>query len=320
MSSSSSLNANDKAWMHGLAGALGGSTAMMMFYPLDFLRTRMHTLHQGCRTRQLRSANEIFQQEGLKGMYRGLAVSVVSHSIGWGMYLLTFRKARHELDHALGPVGAESSRGWQLGHAPRDFASACVAATITGTVITPIHVIKTRRQLHDCASKRESVRQIVAQQGWRAMFRGMGPQILLTGNTTIQVTIYEYLRRRCFRDKEDPSPLQVALASGVSKAIACALFNPLEVVRTRLQDKRNLGRPEYGSMSAGLHTIWRTEGIQGLYRALPVNIMRVVPSAMMAFVLYEKCLWGIRQTYRMTHTPHSAEHIDAAAGDVSPAL
>lgn len=50
---------NEKPWMHGMAGVLGGAIAMSMFYPLDFLRTRMHTLHQGSRARPLRSASEI---------------------------------------------------------------------------------------------------------------------------------------------------------------------------------------------------------------------------------------------------------------------
>ncbi|KPI85257.1 putative mitochondrial carrier protein [Leptomonas seymouri] len=306
-SSSSMLVEGDQPWMHGAAGIMGGSAAMMMFYPLDFLRTRMHTLHQGSRTMPLRSAREIICHEGLRGMYKGIGVSVVSHSLGWGLYLLTFRSAQRHVTELLGDRLSDSA----LEASARDFLSACVASTITGAAITPLHVLKTRRQLFDghrmvngmpaqpLPSGWKGVRTIVQSEGWTAMFRGLGPQIILTGNTTIQVTIYEWFRRNCFTNHEDPSPLQVAFASAFSKAVACCLFNPLEVVRTRLQDQRNQCSHEYKSMWTGLQTIWRSEGLLGLYRGLPVNVMRVIPSTVMAFVLYEKCLWAIRTTKKV---------------------
>lgn len=306
------LKEGERPWMHGAAGILGGSLAMITFYPLDFLRTRMHTLHQGSRTLPLRSAGEIVRQEGLRGMYRGITVSVLSHSLGWGAYLLTFRSAQDNIEKLMEQHDAKVREAAAdvrncftfdryVGASSRDFAAACVAATVTGAMITPLHVIKTRRQLcdrvHGGGMDADSLRGIVRNEGWRSMFRGLGPQILLTGNTTVQVTIYEWFRRNTFTNPEDPSSLQVAVASAISKAVACALFNPLEVVRTRLQDQRNRMNSGYRGMAAGLHTIWRTEGLAGMYRGLPVNILRVIPSTVMAFVLYEKCLWLIRSSH-----------------------
>ncbi|GET92850.1 mitochondrial carrier protein, putative [Leishmania tarentolae] len=316
---------NEYVWMHGAAGMIGGSAAMMMFYPLDFLRTRMHTVRQGGRVMPLRSTREILRQEGLRGMYKGIGVSVVSHSVGWGLYLVTFRSAQQRITQLL----EEKVEDSMIEQSGIDFMSACVAATITGTVVTPLHVVKTRRQLCDgkclhngvhvqpLPSGFGGVRAIVQREGWRAMFRGLWPQILLTGNTTIQVTIYEWFRRNLFTNHENPSPLQVALASGFSKAIACTLFNPLEVVRTCLQDQRNHGKQEYKNMLTGLQTIWRSEGLIGMYRGLPVNVARVIPSTMMAFVLYEKCLCAIRATCQMAESLHVA---GAATSNTSTAF
>ncbi|KAG5466915.1 hypothetical protein LSCM1_01092 [Leishmania martiniquensis] len=308
------LAEREHLWMHGFAGVMGGSAAMAIFYPLDFLRTRMHTLHLGSRTLPLRSVREIMRHEGLRGMYKGIGVSVVSHSVGWGLYLLTFRSAQQRIS----AVFSQKPENSKLEQSAADFLSACLAATVTGTVVTPLHVLKTRRQLYDGNCLHNGVRAqrlppgfagvqtIVRQEGGRALFRGLAPQILLTGNTTIQVTIYEWFRRNLFTKHEDPSPLQVALASGFSKAVACTLFNPLEVVRTCLQGQRNHGKQEYSSMLTGLQTLWRREGLLGMYRGLPVNVARVIPSTMMAFVLYEKCLWGIRTTYHMAASLGSA--------------
>ncbi|KEG12360.1 putative mitochondrial carrier protein [Trypanosoma grayi] len=286
--------------VHGAAGILGGCTSTALFYPLDFLRTRMH-IYKGGNTFPLRSARQIVQEEGVRGMYRGITVAMVTHSIGWGLYLTAFRAAQQRLQSIeegvktplIATEGGTNSSG---GSATRDFLSACFAAVVTGTIITPLNLLKTRRQLYDVKHYHKprgfigGVKAIVKKEGLLSLLRGVGPQILLTGSTTIQVTLYEGIKREAFKDSENPSTMEVALASALSKAAASTICNPLEVVRTRLQDKRNQPLQEYSSMGAAFRTIWRTEGMLGLYRGLPVNICRVVPTTVMAFVLYEKFL------------------------------
>lgn len=233
-------------------------------------------------------------------MYRGIGVSVASHSVGWGLYLLTFHSAHRQINALL-----ESKGYTNCNPSYKDFASACVAATVTGTILTPLQVLKTRRQLSDGKQQKKAsgCRSIISKEGWRSLFKGVGPQIVLTGNTTIQVTLYEFLRRRFFTNTDNPSPWQVAMASAVSKAISSALFNPIEVVRTRLQAHRShQGIKEYQGMMDGLATIWRTEGLAGMYRGLPVNVARVIPSTVFAFIAYEKCLSMINNAHQLfTH-------------------
>lgn len=277
-------------WMHCTAGMVGGSLAAALFYPLDFLRTRMHTINPSLRGSPICSVRIIVKTEGVRGMYRGLGISVASHSIGWGLYLLSFHSAQRHITEAL------DARKCQINPAYKDFASACVAATTTGALLTPLHVIKTRRQL-STGVDRSSCRGIASREGWKKLFKGVVPQIVLTGNTTIQVTLYEFLRRRFFTNTDNPSPVQVVMASAVSKAVSSALFNPLEVVRTRLQAK-NYGEKEYKGMMDGLASIWRAEGLAGMYRGLPVNVARVIPSTVFAFVAYEKCLSGLEDMHR----------------------
>lgn len=284
MACAGSFQRSEHPWMHCTAGMTGGAVATMLFYPLDFLRTRMHVINAGFRQNPLCSAREIVHKEGIRRMYRGLGVSVASHSLGWGLYLLTFHSAHQQINSFLDDKGYRD-----VSPLYKDFSSACVAATITGTVLTPLQVLKTRRQLHDGSkSSNSSLRTIVCREGMRSLFKGIVPQIVLTGNTTIQVTLYEYLRRRFFTNTDNPSPIQVAMASAVSKAISSAFFNPLEVLRTRLQMLHQQGVKEYQGVIDGLSTIWRTEGVAGMYRGLPVNVARVIPSTVFAFVAYEK--------------------------------
>lgn len=278
------IDAPPVPWMHGAAGIAGGSISMTLFYPLDFLRTRMHT-YDGKETSQLRSVREIVRQEGFKGMYRGVGVAVGAHSIGWGTYLTLFRAAQGRLASMW---GGPSSLG--------DFIAACCAACVTATMVTPLNLLKTRAQLHDEATKPQprgvigKLRHIARTEGWRSLFRGVGPQILLSSHTTIQVALYECIKRQLWGN--DHAPVSgVALASAASKSVAAAVCNPLEVCRTRLQDKRNLAKgDQYSSMRAAFRTIWMEEGVRGLYRGVGVNVCRVVPTTVVAFVMYEEIL------------------------------
>ncbi|CCW62168.1 unnamed protein product [Phytomonas sp. EM1] len=296
----------DRPWMHGIAGLISGSMAMMLFYPLDLLRTRMHVFNQrGSVNPPPHSIRLIVSQEGLRGMYRGMSVSVLTHGLGWGTYLVTFRASRSHFEDLLGPYPS-------VGASAKDFLSACVAAVITSTMITPFYVMKTWYQLQTrigtgpvtwMAPTRSPPRGrnlwhfLQHPEGRRAMFRGFAPQVILTSSTTIQVTLYEWFRRNYYSDSGNPSAMEVALGSALAKAITCGIFNPLEVVRTRLQYVHNQQRPEYGNMRLGLKTIWRNEGIWGMYRGFMTNMTRVIPTAVASFILYERLLSAIRSSH-----------------------
>ncbi|ESL05578.1 mitochondrial carrier protein [Trypanosoma rangeli SC58] len=286
-------------WVHGVAGILGGSISMALFYPLDFLRTRRH-LYKGGGNFSLRSARQILREEGLRGMYSGLTVSMFSYSVAWGLYLLTFRTAQQKLfcfedkTHST----TENTRSGSS-NALRDFLSACVASVITGVVITPMNLLKTRRQLHEMKSYDKprgvfsGIRSIIKKEGYSSLIRAVGPQILLTGSTTIQVSLYEGMKHGVFLDETHPLLMEVVVASALSKATASAVCNPLEVVRTRLQDVRHRSVKGYNSMWGAFCTIWRTEGFCGLYRGLPVNICRVIPTTVMTVVVYEEVILAL---------------------------
>lgn len=301
------LDAPPVPWLHGIAGISSGAISMSLFYPLDMLRTRMHTIDG---KRRLNTIAEICKQEGVKGMYRGVGVAVGSHSIGWGMYLSLFKTCQNQ---TVAWNGGASTGG--------DFMSACVAATITATTVTPLNLLKVRTQLAK-SGRREmppkgvvrGLKHIARTEGFATLFNGLGPQILLSSHTTIQVALYECIKRevwgkgrigRAGGDSSSSSsttsstddsaastttdiPLYgVALASGFSKAVASAICNPLEVVRTRTQDQKSRGRLDYKSMGVAFKTLWREEGLKGMYRGVIVNMCRVVPTTVVAFVLYE---------------------------------
>jgi solute carrier family 25 (mitochondrial folate transporter), member 32 len=286
------LDAPPVPWMHGAAGILGGSISMTLFYPLDFLRTRMHTYDDSKKHKPIDDFRSVLRQEGVRGMYKGVKVAVAAHSIGWGLYLTFFRFAQQN-------IAAFRGHSSTLG----DFLGACCAAVTTATLVTPLNLVKTRTQLakgvipESERGFRRTIVHITRTEGWGALFRGVGPQILLSSHTTIQVALYECLKRWMWGDGGDAPMMGIALVSGFSKAVAASACNPLEVVRTRLQDKKNREKVEYQSMTNAFKHIWKHEGVQGMYRGIGVNVCRVVPTTICAFVLYEQCLKVIKMMH-----------------------
>jgi hypothetical protein len=275
--------------MHGAAGICGGAFSMSLFYPLDLIRTRMHTYTgKPGETSKLRGAIESIRQDGLKVMFRGVKIAVISHSFGWGMYLTVFRTLQQKL-------AKENGGDTTLG----DFVSACGAAGVTSAVVTPLNFLKTNIQLASAKEKvtaKSILKKTIQEQGVFALMRGLGPQFLLSSHTTIQVALYELIKRWMWSNPDGKGGHQeapmygVALASAVSKGFASALCNPLEVCRTRLQDTRNAKSLDYASMGQAFRTIWNSEGYRGLYRGVTVNVCRVVPTTVVAFVMYETIL------------------------------
>nr|CCC93096.1 putative mitochondrial carrier protein [Trypanosoma congolense IL3000] len=303
---------------HAAAGVLGASLSTAIFYPLDVVRTHAHVCGQRG-SNSTPSLQCMLRQKGLRGMYGGFSLAVVSYSIGWGTYMGVFRAVQGRLSSFVsGAINV--GKGEKVAHvnssslmAACDVASGTAAAVVMGTVVTPLTLLKTRRQLHaersgvSICSSWSCLRGIVASEGLRSLMRGLGPQILLNGNIVVQIAIYERLRRYVVEQKSQPSSFDVAIISSLSKAAATVLFNPMEVVRTRLQDVRSCSRPEYSSMVTGLRTIWCSEGTRGLYRGLAVNVCRVVPATTLAFVLYEKFLLA----FSTMNKHERAIHIDA---------
>ena len=65
----------------------------------------------------------------------------------------------------------------------------------------------------------------------------------------------------------------------------------MQVIRARLQQRQQLGRPVYyknGWMT--LQLILRREGFWGLYKGVVPTVLRVMPSSAITLLVYEKLM------------------------------
>jgi solute carrier family 25 folate transporter 32 len=162
------------------------------------------------------------------------------------------------------------------------------------------------------------VRSLWKDEGISGFYRGLGPSMLLVTHGAIQFAAYERIRRiflkrssaviegthaaaelntdrmqssienRAVRKNNARlSIFENLLAATVSKVIASVLTYPLQVARTRMQ-QRGADMVAYGNLLKALRTIYLTNGIRGLYRGMVANLYRVTPSSAITFVCYEQ--------------------------------
>lgn len=282
-------------YAHALAGAGGGLATVTLLHPLDTLRTRLQSVDRRAvlaqRGEALRAFREIVLREGAPALYRGAVPAAFGSVLSWACYFHWFQRARAFVQPAV----------------THDTGSHLLAGTIAGLMTSvatnPIWVIKVRLQLQRAGKVLspgykpykgfvDGLRSILREEGMRGFYRGIGPSVWLVSHGALQFTMYERLKEQ-LRDDSDPgkstSVTHSLVASTASKLVASLATYPMQVARTRMQERFVDGQ-RYGRFHTAFMYIFRTEGIKGLYRGLSANVVRVTPQAAVTFVTYEQIL------------------------------
>lgn len=82
------------------------------------------------------------------------------------------------------------------------------------------------------------------------------------------------------------SAMDLMVFSGLSKIFAGSTTYPYQVVRARLQMYKS--GSSYDSARDVIRQVWKKEGPMGFYKGLGPNLLRVMPSTWVTFLVYEK--------------------------------
>lgn len=148
--------------------------------------------------------------------------------------------------------------------------------------------------------------QVVRQEGWRGLYRGLGASYFGIAEGTLQWLLYEQLkhgvhdyrgRSTSAKDIATAWPwMDYLMTAGLSKLMASALTYPHEVLRTRLRqvitvpDGSNpavtVTRPRYAGMMDVWRTVMREEGGLAFYGGMKAHLLRTVPNTAIMFACY----------------------------------
>eukprot|EP01080_Neovahlkampfia_damariscottae_P012191 gene12191-5778_t len=263
-------------------GISSGSLTTAILYPLDTIKIRLQASGRGVSVAKLKifqgTTAEIIKNEGFRTLYRGIIPAMFGSGMAWGFYFLFY-------NHAKRSFNSEKLNSFQL------IYSSLQAGLLTIMITHPIFFLKTRLQLEGVNSTGfvETVRNIVKTEGYSALYRGIIPSIWLTSHGMIQFLCYEKIKYYFQRDDKILNSYQHFAFGAASKIIAMISTYPMQLIKTRLQDKKNLDpKFSYSGMFDGMKKILKYEGIKGFYRGVIPSTLRVTPASAITLTLYEK--------------------------------
>lgn len=190
---------------NGVAGMISSLAAQSVFVPLDVVSQRL--MVQGTAGAKnysggLDAARKILKTDGIRGLYRGFGMSVVTYSPSSAVWWASYGSSQRIIWRSLGYSSEDSmlvpSQGQiMLVQAVGGFFAGAVASCIT----TPLDTIKTRLQVMDTESKpsvKQTLKRLIDEEGWRGLYRGLGPRFIsMSAWGTSMILAYEYLKRIC---------------------------------------------------------------------------------------------------------------------------
>ena len=181
---------HDPWYKSATCGSFAGLMQCFVICPMEHIKCRLQvqTGKKGWPSRRykgpMEAARSIAREHGAARLFQGWWTTCWREVPAFGLYFAAYDyikdAANTFLSHQMGvqgedPVGMQHTHTWVASA----FAGGC-AGSITWGMVYPIDVIKTRIQTAPLATPMSELgmlnvgRQIVAQHGWRYLWRGLG--------------------------------------------------------------------------------------------------------------------------------------------------
>lgn len=137
---------------------------------------------------------------------------------------------------------------------------------------------------------------MLKHEGPRAFYKGLTATFLGLSHVAVQFPLYEKLKAvaRDRRGGEPEQAVDLVLASATSKMCASVATYPHEVIRARMQFTFGKKDGPLPGLRETVRAIIAVRGVGGLYVGLKMNMVRVVPNCVSAFLAYEYILRWIK--------------------------
>ncbi|XP_039124812.1 calcium-dependent mitochondrial ATP-magnesium/phosphate carrier protein 3-like [Dioscorea cayenensis subsp. rotundata] len=268
-----------------IAGGVAGATSRTATAPLDRLKVVLQV--QTKRAQILPAIKDIWREGRFLGFFRGNGLNVMKVAPESAIRFYAYEM----LKNFIGSMEGESKS--DIGASGRLIAGG-MAGAVAQTAIYPMDLVKTRLQTYTSESGQvpsigKLSKDIWIQEGPRAFYRGLIPSLLgIIPYAGIDLAAYETLKdmSRAYLNTE-PGPLVQLGCGTVSGALGATCVYPLQVIRTRMQAQNTTSSTAYKGMS---DVFWRTlqhEGLLGFYKGILPNLLKVVPSASITYLVYE---------------------------------
>ncbi|KAM0260493.1 hypothetical protein ACHAQJ_002726 [Trichoderma viride] len=286
------------------AGAIAGLFSRFIIAPLDVVKIRLQLQPYSLSDplAPLREApayrgtvytiKHILRHEGLTGLWKGNVPAELLYVCYSAVQFTTYRSATVLLQTALPQ---------RLPDSVETFVAGAVSGAAATGVTYPLDLLRTRFAAQGrhriYTSLRSAVWDIKRDEGFRGFFRGLGPALAqIIPFMGIFFASYEGLRLR-LGHLHLPWGSDDATAGMVASVIAKTAIFPLDLVRKRIQVQGPTRSkyvyndiPVYTSAGRALQMIYQREGLRGLYKGLPISLVKAAPASAITLWTYERSL------------------------------
>ncbi|KAJ5183887.1 Mitochondrial thiamine pyrophosphate carrier 1 [Penicillium capsulatum] len=289
-----------------VAGATAGLISRFCIAPLDVVKIRLQlqihslsdptshsTVNGPVYKGTLSTMRAIVRQEGITGLWKGNIPAEMMYVCYGALQFTAYRSTTQALEE-LSP--------YRLPQSVESFVSGAVAGGAATAATYPLDLLRTRfaaqgpEQIYK--SLRTSVVDIARHEGPIGFFRGCSAAVAqIVPYMGLFFTAYEGLRPTLAHLDSLPFGTGDAAAGVVASVLAKTGVFPLDLVRKRLQVQgptrtryvhRNI--PEYNGVIRSIASIFRAQGVRGLYRGLTVSLFKAAPASAVTMWTYERAL------------------------------
>lgn len=279
-----------------------------MIAPLDVIKIRLqlqiHSLSDPLSVRNisgpvykgtLGTLKQILREEGITGLWKGNIPAEVMYLTYGSIQFSAYTSVSHLLDTLPQP--------YKLPNSANSFISGAAAGAIGTTITYPLDLLRTRfaAQGRDrvYSSILESIRHISKHEGPTGFFRGLGAGVSqIVPYMGLFFASYEGLKPALANSGIwMPFGTSDAAAGVIASVLSKTAVYPLDTIRKRLQVQgpmrsryvhRNI--PVYSGVLRTIMHIWGHEGARGLYRGLPVSLLKAAPASAVTMWTYERAM------------------------------
>ncbi|XP_068686633.1 kidney mitochondrial carrier protein 1-like isoform X1 [Montipora foliosa] len=282
-------------------GGLASMTAEIGTFPIDTIKTRLQLQGQVIDVKQkeiryqgmLHAFVRITKEDGLKALFNGVAPALLRQA--------TYGSLKLGFYHALKRRLVRNPKDETLFY---NVIAGMVAGAVASAICNPTDVLKIRMQA-EYQSGSVAIRKglihsflsIFKAEGIRGLYRGVGPTAqraaVIAG---VELAVYDWVKKNILDHKiMDDNPYTHFCASGVAGFAGAVASNPIDVVKTRMMNQRNLkvkpsgaGIVIYRSAAHCLVMTSKSEGIFALYRGFVPQFLRLLPWNVFFFMSFEQ--------------------------------
>jgi ornithine carrier protein len=267
-------------------------------YPFDTVKVRLQSQPDGVPLRYsgpLDCFRQSIHKDGFRSLYRGISAPLTGAAIENSSLFFSYRVAKDFLQSTIYPSESLPFSGLLI--------SGAISGAFTSILLTPVELVKCKMQVPSTSGTKTGPLSIIAtvfrHSGIFGLWRGqMGTLIRETGGSSAWFGSYEGVSAlfRSYSSKGQshtntpatPLPLHQQMLAGAAAGVSYNfIFYPADTIKSRMQTEDIALSSERRSFWSVGKSLWKQQGLKGLYRGCGITVARSAPSSAFIFSIYE---------------------------------